>query len=72
MIHCYGPMSEYLHLHNIPPEIKIQDSQRYISKLSLGDGHFIALLGDGSLMGVGSNKFGQLGLPFESDDPEKV
>jgi alpha-tubulin suppressor-like RCC1 family protein len=42
-----------------------------IKSVAVGESHCIFLLEDGSLWGVGSNEFGQLGFPFDSKHPSK-
>ena len=37
-----------------------------VKQVGLGESHCIFLLGDGSLWGVGSNEYGQLGFPVDS------
>jgi hypothetical protein len=57
MIFCLGPLSPYLHLSNLF-SFSIPDNQRFIKSLTLGESHFIAILGNGSFMVAGSNEYG--------------
>jgi alpha-tubulin suppressor-like RCC1 family protein len=38
----------------------------------VGESHFVAVLGNGILLGAGSNEFGQLGLPFKGGNAVEV
>lgn len=45
---------------------------RYVKKIAVGESHCIMLMGNGSLWGVGSNEFGQLGIPVKQHENGKV
>jgi len=60
LIFCYGLLSAYLHLQRLPREIRKQD--RFVRQIAVGEAHCLILMGEGSLYGVGSNEFGQLGM----------
>ena len=50
----------------------IPDEYRFVKKVALGESHCIILVGDGTLWGVGSNEFGQLGLPILKGDTKMM
>lgn len=65
LIFCYGLLSNNIHLQRLSPSIP--PAMRFVKQVGLGESHCVLLLGDGTLWGVGSNEFGQLGFP---NDPK--
>eukprot|EP00347_Sterkiella_histriomuscorum_P015550 403356611 len=59
---CYGSLSPLLHLQLIPRSVS--NKTRRVKQLAVGEDHVILLMQDGGLLGVGSNQYGQLGLPI--------
>lgn len=43
-----------------------------IKKVAMGESHCVFLMADGSLWGIGTNEYGQLGLPFDPKNPEPI
>jgi alpha-tubulin suppressor-like RCC1 family protein len=45
-------------MSRIPTELHMHPDERFIKKIAIGESHFLALLGNGQLLGAGRNDYG--------------
>lgn len=58
---------ENINYHQTLPKIIKEISTKHIVQIACGDFHSLCLTNNGELYSWGSNKYGQLGLGYESD-----